>query len=255
MSVPRYDRIGVGYATTRREDPRLAAAIADALGPGSSVVNVGAGAGSYEPTDRHVIAIEPSDEMARQRPPDRVPAIRAFAHDLPLRTDAVDAALAVLTVHHWDEGQVAGIREMRRVARGPVVIVTIDAERSGEMWLMADYLPEVAELDRRIFPALAQLQDWLGPDTTVTPYPVPADTPDWTLLSFWAHPERVLDPAARAGTSGFARMPDAVVDRVVTNVARDLTDGTWNARHGNLRTLHALDVGLRIVVSPGAPAG
>ena len=252
MSVTRYDEIGVGYATTRREDPRLAAAIVRALGPGRSVVNVGAGAGSYEPDDRHVIAIEPSDEMAGQRPAHRVPAIRAFADALPLRTASVDAALAVLTVHHWDEGQREGIGEMRRVARGPVVIVTIDPERSGQMWLMADYLPEVGELDRRIFPNVDELCAWLGPDATATPFAVPADTCDWTLLSFWAHPERVLDPAARAGTSGFARMPDHVVARVVADVERDLADGTWDARHGHLRSLDALDVGLRIVVSPGS---
>ena len=156
-----------------------------------------------------MIAIEPSDEMAAQRPPHRAPAIRAFADALPLRTDAVDAALAVLTVHHWDEGQREGIREMRRVARGPVVIVTIDAECSGRMWLMADYLHEVADLDRRIF---------------------------------------------RAGTSGFARMSKAVVDHVVSDVGRDLADGRWDARHGHLRQRPSLDVGLRIVVSPGKTA-
>ncbi len=248
-ATPRYDSIGAGYATTRREDPRLAAAILDALGAGRSVVNVGAGAGSYEPRDRHVTAVEPSDVMAAQRPPDRPPAIRATAGRLPLRDRSVDAAMAILTVHHWDEEQEAGVRELRRVARGPVVLLTYDAEVSGAMWLMAEYLHEVAALDRRIFPPMERLASWLGGTAEVRPVPIPRDTPDWSLGSFWAHPERVLDPQARAATSGFARMPETVVRRVVEAVGRDLADGSWDRRHGALRALPTLDVGLRLVVA------
>jgi SAM-dependent methyltransferase len=184
----RYEAIGGGYATTRREDPGLRARIHAALGDARTVVNVGAGAGSYEPRDRHVVAIEPSDVMAAQRPPGLAPAIRAFARDLPLHDGAVDAAMAILTVHHWDAGLRDGVRELRRVARGPVAILTYDPLVSGEMWLMADYLVEVAALDRRIFP-------------------------------------------------------------VVRDVARDLADGTWDRRHGRLRELSELDVGLRLVVA------
>src|SRR3954468_8255425 len=161
----RYDRIGEGYARTRREDPRVREAVLGALGDARTVVNVGAGAGSYEPRDRHVIAIEPSDVMAAQRPPELAPAIRGAAGELPLRDDAVDAAMAFLTIHHWDRDQIRGVRELRRVARGPVVIVTYDARVSGEMWLMRDYLPEVAELDRAIFPAPERVAEWLGGDT------------------------------------------------------------------------------------------
>lgn len=208
---------------------------------------MGAGAGSYEPRDRHVVAIEPSDVMAAQRPPQLAPAIRASAGELPLRDDAVDAAMAVLTIHHWDAEREAGVRELRRVARGPVVIVTFDAEVSGEMWLMRDYLPEVARLDRQIFPAPELVAEWLG-GAEIFELPIPRDTPDWTLGSFWAHPERVLDTEARTGTSGFARMPEAVVGRVVGAVARDLGDGTWDARHGALRELDELDVGMRLIV-------
>lgn len=247
VAPARYDAIGGGYAHTRREDPRLRALIHAALGEARTVVNVGAGAGSYEPRDRQVVAVEPSDVMAAQRPPDLAPAIRASAGALPLHDDSVDAAVAVLTVHHWDEEREAGVRELRRVARGPVVIVTYDAEVSGAMWLLRDHLPEVAALDRDIFPPPGQLLEWLG-GGTATPWPVPRDTPDWMLGSFWAHPERVLDPVARAATSGFARMPPAVVERVVGDVERDLADGTWDARHGHLRDRDALDVGLRVVV-------
>lgn len=246
--TPRYDAIGAGYATTRREDPAIAAAILRALGDAKSVVNVGAGAGSYEPTDRHVVAIEPSDVMAAQRPAHRVPAVRATAQSLPLRDDSVDAAMSVLSLHHWDDGRELGVREMRRVARGPVVLLTYDAEVSGHMWLMHDYLTEVAALDRRIFPPLADVATWLGGSVEIEAVPLSRDTPDWMLGAFWAHPERVLDESARNATSGFARMDASVVERVATDVQRDLADGTWEARHGHLRDLPELDVGLRLVV-------
>src|SRR3954447_24704850 len=177
-------------------------------------VNVGAGAGSYEPRDRHVVAIEPSDVMAAQRPPELAPALRATAAALPLRDGALDAAMAILTIHHWDEALERGVRELRRVARRRVVIVTYDARVAGRMWLM-EYVPEIAELDRRIFPAPERVVDWLRADAEVQVVPIARHTPDWTLGSFWAHPERVLDAAARNATSGFARMPPEVVARVV----------------------------------------
>ena len=249
LEQPRYDTIGHQYARFRREDPRFRARIRASLGDARSVVNVGAGTGSYEPADRHVIAIEPSDVMAGQRPPQRVPAIRAAADELPLRDDSVDAAMAILTLHHWDSAQERGVRELRRVARERVVILTYDAQVSGRMWLMADYLPEVAELDHGIFPAPETLAGWLGGDVEVQPLHLLRDTSDWMLGSFWAHPERVLDAQARANTSGFARMPPAVVERVVTALRRDLEDGSWDARHGRLRELEEYDVGLRLVVA------
>ena len=245
----RYDTIGHGYSQTRREDLRFRAQIHAALANARTVVNVGAGAGAYEPTDRHVIAIEPSDVMAAQRLRDLVPAIRASAGSIPLRDRSVDAAMAILSVHHWDEEREKGVRELRRVARGPVVILTYDAAVSAKMWLMADYLPEVAALDFRIFPSPEQFADWLGGDVRIETMPIPRDTPDWMLGSFWAHPERVLDANARAATSGFARMPANVVDRVVAEVSRDLASGLWDDRHGHLRSLDALDVGLRLVVA------
>jgi SAM-dependent methyltransferase len=249
VSRARYDDIGTGYSRTRREDPFVRERITAALGDARTVVNVGAGAGSYEPLDRHVIAIEPSDVMAAQRPRELAPAIRAAAGELPLRDGSVDAAMAILTIHHWDEALQRGVRELRRVARGPVVIVTYDGDVSGEMWLMRDYLPEVAALDRRIFPPLDDLAAWLGGDVRTEVLPIPRDTPDWTLGSFWAHPERVLDRDAREATSGFARMPPEVVDRVVAAVERDLADGTWDARYGELRTLAEYDAGMRLVVA------
>jgi SAM-dependent methyltransferase len=247
--APRYDRIGKGYALRRREDPRIVALVREALGDASTVVNVGAGAGSYEPVDRHVIAVEPSDVMAAQRRPELAPALRASAGRLPLRDASVDAAMAIMTVHHWDHEQEQGVRELRRVARGPVVVLTGDVEVSAKLWMFDEYLPEAAALDRETFPAIDQLAAWLGGSVTVTPVPVARDTPDHTLLSFWAHPERFLDPDARAAVSGLARMQPGVVDRCVAAVGRDLASGAWDERHGHLRELDAYDAGLRLVVA------
>jgi SAM-dependent methyltransferase len=249
VTSARYDAIGETYSGTRREDARLRARIHAALGDARTVVNVGAGAGSYEPHDRHVIAIEPSDVMAAQRPRELAPAIRASAGSLPLRDGSVDAAMAIVTIHHWDGEREAGVRELRRVARGPVVVVTYDPRISGRMWLIAEYVPEVAELDDRIFPLPEQVAEWLGGEVRVEPLPVPRDCTDWMLGSFWAHPERVLDPVARANTSGFARMEPAAVERAVARLSRDLNSGEWDARHGDLRELAEYDAGLRLIVA------
>jgi SAM-dependent methyltransferase len=245
----RYDTIGKDYASLRREDPRLRARIHAALGAARTVVNVGAGAGSYEPRDRHVVAVEPSDVMAAQRPRELAPAIRASAGSLPLRDGAVDAAMAIITIHHWDADRERGVRELRRVSRGPVVILTYDPRVSNAMWLMADYLPELEALDRSIFPLPETLAEWLGGSVSVEPVPIPRDTSDWMLGSFWAHPERLLDPNARAVTSGLARMDKDVIDRLVARVGSDLADGTWDARYGALRALDEYDAGLRLVVA------
>lgn len=244
----RYDTIGLGYSRTRREEPAIRERVFTALGDARTVVNVGAGAGSYEPRDRYVIAIEPSDVMAAQRPRDLAPAIRASAAALPLRNQAVDAAMAILTVHHWDE-QEQGVRELRRVARGRVVVLTYDIDVCARMWLLADYAPEIAALDRQIFPRPEELGRWLGGRFTVEVVPIPRTCADWMLGAFWAHPERVLDPQARAGTSGFSRIPPAAVDRVVADVERDLRSGAWDERYGELRKLESFDAGLRLVVA------
>ena len=248
-TAARYDTIGDAYSHTRREDPHIRDRIHLALGAARTLVNVGAGAGSYEPLDRHVVAVEPSDTMAMQRPRTLAPALRGSAGALPLRDGAVDAAMTILSLHHWDAEQEQGVRELRRVARGPVVILTYDPRVCREMWLMKDYFPEVAELDSRIFPVPERIVEWLGGKATSSPVLISRDTPDWHLGSFWAHPERVLDPDARAATSGFARAKQEVVDRVVSNVGRDLHDGTWDARHGHLRNLSEYDGGLRLVVA------
>ncbi len=249
METARYNTIGYEYSVTRREDPKLRDRIVKALGDSRTIVNVGAGAGSYEPRDRHLIAIEPSDVMAAQRPDDLAPALRGSAFPLPLRDRSVDAAMAVLTIHHWDDGQEAGVRELRRVARGPVVIVTCDIDVCAQMWLYRDYLPEAADLDRATFPAIDQLVSWLGGDVSVEPVLTSRDTPDWSLTSFWAHPERVLDRSARNATSAFSRQNPVVVARVVEALESDLGDGTWDQRNGHLRTMTEYDAGTRLLIA------
>jgi len=200
-----------------------------------------------------LVAVEPSRVMIEQRSETAAPAVRGLAQALPFADRSFDAAMSVLSLHHWSDSQEAGVRELRRVARQRVVVVTIDAEVSARMWLMADYLVEVAALDRRIFPTPEQVASWLGPRSRVEVVPVSATTPDHTLLSFWAHPERVLDPDARAATSGFARQPPAVVERVVHDLQRDLESGLWDTRHGALRQLDELDAGLRLVIGDLGP--
>ena len=160
--------------------------------------------------------------------------------------------MAILTIHHWDAEREAGVRELRRVATGPVVVLTYLPEVSNEMWLVRDYLPEVGALDSQIFPAPGRLAAWLSGSVAVETIAVHRDSPDWMFGSFWAHPERVLDRDARNATSGFARTSPEIVDRVVRALEHDLASGEWDRRHGRLREFDEFDVGLRLVV--GTPA-
>ena len=246
MLGTRYDAIGAEYAATRREDPRIAALIHAALGDARTIVNVGAGAGSYEPRDREVVAVEPSEVMLAQRDPGGPPAIIGGAYPLPFEDRSMDAAMAILTIHHWDEDRERGVREMRRVASGPVVILTYDPEVSGRMWLMADYLPEVAELDRRIFPSLDALTRWLDAEVTSGRCRFRATRPTGHSVlsgrtpSGFSTPRRAMRLLASRGC--LQRWWIALSGAV----ARDLEDGTWDARHGHLRELDEYDAGLRL---------
>lgn len=238
-----YDAIGAGYAARRRPDPRIAAAIARALGDAASVVNVGAGAGSYEPADRAVVAVEPSHAMIRQRPPRAATVIQGSATDLPFRDGVFAAALAVLTVHHWRD-RVRGLAEMVRVTRERVVIVTWDPASAG-FWLVDDYFPEIVAVDRTIFPPLAELARVLG-GLAVTPLPVPYDCTDGFLGAYWRRPAAYLDDDVRAAISTFAKI-DARPG--LARLGRDLADGAWARRHGRLLACSELDLGYRLVVA------
>ena len=245
-----YDHIGHGYASRRRPDPRIAAVVEAALEDARTVVNVGAGTGSYEPADRCVVAVEPSPVMIAQRPPHGAPVVVAAAERLPFADAAFAAGMAVLTIHHWTRPR-QGCEELRRVVRGPIAILTCEPAVANAMWLMQDYAPEIAAWDAEHFPSTAQVARWLG-GARVETIAVPADCSDGFLMSFWNHPERVVDPAARAATSGLARLPRAVQDRIAHDLGADLDSGAWDARHGHLRSLDSFDAGLRLVVGRGA---
>ena len=230
------------------EDPRYAALLHAALGDARSVVNVWAGTGAYEPADRRVIAIEPRELLASRRPPERAPAIRASPAALPLHDSSVDAAMAVRSVHEWGAACEAGVREMRRVASGPVVILTLDPAVSSQMWLAADYLPLLAELNGEIYPAIEDVSAWLGGSVTVDTVPVPRNSTDWPLSSMWARPEKMCEADARAHSRSLAALPGEALERGLAKLRRDLADGTWDRRYGHLRALYEYDVGLRLIV-------
>ncbi len=236
-----YDGLGEGYALRRRPDSRIASAIVSALSDARTVVNVGAGTGSYEPTDRIVHAVEPSAVMISQRPAGAAPCVLGSAESLPFGTGAFDAAMAVLTIHHWSDWR-RGLREMRRVARRRIVLVTFDAETSG-FWLTRDYFPELMTLDRQIMPKLSELAEELG-DFHATPVPVPHDCADGFLGAYWRQPHIYLDPIARRSMSPFAKI---AVENGLSQLESDLRSDAWRKRNANLLDLEALDVGYRLL--------
>lgn len=244
---PDYDRIGATYGRTRRADPRIETAIARALGDAGTLVNVGAGTGAYEPPDRRVVAVEPSSAMIAHRPAGAAPCVRGAAEDLPFRDRAVDASLAVLTLHHWRD-RPAGLAELRRVVRRRVVVLTWDPDTGAEFWLTRDYFPEFLDLDARRFPTMGALRHGLGA-LQVTPVPIPHDCQDGFLGAYWRRPEAYLDSAVRDGISAFAQIGSDRVARGVAGLAHDLRSGRWEARHGALRERESLDLGYRLIVA------
>lgn len=238
-----YDTIGVNYSDLRKPDPRIEASIARALGPAQTVLNVGAGAGSYEPAGRQVTALEPSAEMIGQRGASAAPAIQGHAEDLPFDTDSFDASMAILTVHHWAD-QAKGLGEMRRVTRGPVVLLTYDPSFRG-FWL-ADYIPELVALDEAQMPRMEDYADWLGP-VEIAPVPIPQDCTDGFLCAYWRRPAAYLDPRVRAAMSSFWALGD--VSEALARLAGDLDTGAWAQRYFELLDRDACDLGYRLVTT------
>jgi SAM-dependent methyltransferase len=246
----RYDRIGRTYTTTRGTDPRIAAHIWSALGDARTVVNVGAGTGSYEPPDRDVTAVEPSAVMIAQRPPGAAPAVQASAEALPFAEASFDAAMAVLTIHHWSDFP-AGATELRRVARDRVVVLSWDPTYVGRMWVGPEYFPELAREDVDGFPSLADQAAVLG-DAAVAVVPVPWDCRDGFFGAFWRRPEAYLDPAVRAGISTLAKRSEDELAEGLARLRADLDSGAWARRHADLLERDSLDLGYRLLVGrPG----
>lgn len=241
MPQATYDTIGEGYALMRRPDPRIAAALNSALGTSRTVINVGAGAGSYEPTDRIVVAVEPSDLMISQRSRGAAPCVRGRAEVLPVQDRSFDAAMAVLTIHHWPDWRL-GLRELRRVARHRVVLLTFDTEASN-FWLTRDYFPELLRLDQQIMPLLDALAEELGA-FEATPVLVPHDCSDGFLGAYWRRPKAYLDPISRRSMSPFGKIDAREgLDRLF----HDIGTGVWYGRNAHILTLDTMDLGYRLL--------
>jgi len=238
-----YDTIGTGYSRVRSEDPRIAAAIWAALGDARTVVNVGAGTGSYEPRDREVTAVEPSEMMIAQRPPGAAPVVRATAEALPFEDDSFDAAMAVLSDHHWPD-RAAGLRELRRVASRRAVVFTFDIALNEVGWLTRDYLTTFRPQGMRI----EELASHLGAQR-IEPVPVPRDCRDGFLHAYWRRPDAYLDARVRDGISVFRLLPAAEVEAAMAALRADLASGEWERRNADILELDELDLGYRLLVA------
>jgi SAM-dependent methyltransferase len=242
-----YDTIGATYTATRRTEPRIAAQIWAALGDVRTVLNVGAGTGSYEPPGRDVTAVEPSALMRAQRPAGSAPCVAAFAESLPFADQSFDAAMAVATIHHWPD-PVAGLREMRRVARR-VVVYSLDTSDAGwprRFWLTRDYLPEFADL-MTAQPSMTELARALG--GRLEPVLIPWDCADGFFEAYWRRPGMYLDESVRRGISVWARLGPKVEQRAVRSLRADLASGRWTERNRDLLALEAAELGLRLLIA------
>jgi SAM-dependent methyltransferase len=244
-TAPIYDRIGRGYAHRRRPDPRIAERISRGIGDARTVVNVGAGSGSYEPAGRDVVAVEPSPVMIAQRPPGAAPVARGVAEALPFPDDAFDAAVAVLTVHHWTD-RAQGLAELRRVAPRQVVF-TWDPDALAAFWFTRDYLPEAEDLDRGFADFTTTLAS-LSP-ARVEDVLVPHDCSDGFYAAYWRRPEAYLDPSVRAAISGFSIIDEDLTRRALDRLAADVESGEWRRRNEELLDLDELDLGYRLVIA------
>jgi SAM-dependent methyltransferase len=245
--APLYDTIGATYTLTRRTEPRIAAQVWAALGDARTVLNVGAGTGSYEPPDRNVVAVEPSAVMRSQRPAGAAPCVAAAAESLPFADQSFDAAMAFATIHHWQD-PTAGLREMRRVARRVVVFThdTSSADWLDRFWLTRDYLPEVADLliGR---PTLPELAHAIGARTE--PVLIPWDCVDGFFEAYWRRPEAYLDERVRRGVSVWSKVGPDAEQRAVHNLRSDLDSGRWTERNRDLVDLDAAELGLRLLIA------
>ena len=237
-----YDSIGLTYSDRRESDPRIAAAIEAAIAGCDSILNVGAGTGSYEPASKSLIAIEPSRTMIAQRPRGAAPVVQGFAESLPFRDGSFDAVLGILTVHHWkDQGK--GFSECRRVARSRVVFFTIDFNVCARFWLF-EYFPELI-IDRDIFPSVERYADFFQ-SVELMPVPIPADCRDGFLGAYWKRPRAYLDPLVRAGISTFSRIGD--IGPNLSRLETDVDSGVWERRNSDLQHRSTLDLGYRLVI-------
>jgi len=237
--------VGRAYPQGRHTDPRIAARIMAAIGDAETILNVGAGTGSYEPADRELVAVEPSATMRAARPEGAAPVIDAKAESLPFDDDSFDASMACITIHHWDD-PAAGLREMRRVTKGPVVILTLDIPHHVN-W-QRDYFAPLMAIERRRFPSPAEIAPILGRRNRIDTLRTPIDCQDGFVDAFWARPDAFLDPQVRAAQSVWGCLDPGVEEEVIAHLEADLESGVWEAAHGHLRTHADYDGALRLIV-------
>jgi SAM-dependent methyltransferase len=242
-----YDSLGRGYTAVRREDPRIAARIRAALGDARTVVNVGAGAGAYEPRELEVVAVEPSDVMIAQRPEGSAPVVRASAESLPFEDGSFDAAMGVLTDHHWHD-HARGLAELRRVA-GRVVLLTWDPATLSDMWVVSEYFPCFADTVPSGYRLETTIERLGGARQEVVP--IPHDCLDGFFHAYWRRPHAYLDPRVRAGISVFAQLDPVCMEEGLARLRADLDSGEWERRHADLLALEELDGGYRLLVHDG----
>ncbi len=242
-----YARHGQGYAGVRRTDPRIAAYVHRALGDARTILNIGAGSGSYEPPDRYVLAIEPSETMRAQRPSHVAPAIHGFAEQLPLDDQSVDASMALATVHQW-RNLGKGLRELRRVTRGPIVVLSFDGDALDRYWL-AHYAPELIAVERRRYPSMEAISQGLGGSTEVQVIPIPIDCADGFTEAFYARPEAFLDARVRGSQSAWTFVPEEGQSRIVSALGDDLKSGAWDRKYGEWRARPYFEGSVRLIVS------
>jgi hypothetical protein len=244
-----YQVIGMGYADHRRPDPRIGDVIDRSLGSAKTVINVGAGSGSYEPGQRQVTAVEPSTVMIGQRPYGAAPCVQGYAESLPFPDESFDAGMAILTVHHWTDAP-AGLAELRRVSARQTVL-TWDPAVIARFWLVEEYLPEIAAAESELatLDLIRAEFERHGARVTVTPVPVPADCIDGFLAAYWRRPQSYLDPRIRASISALANLDQAHVEHAMKRLATDLTSGRWHENHSDLLATGTLDVGYRLITT------
>ena len=243
-----YDRFGHRYSGHRQTDSRIAAYVYQELADAYTILNVGAGAGSYEPTDKYVIAVEPSVTMRNQRlRNNKVPAVNAMAGDLPFDNHSFDAAMAMVTVHHWPDME-QGLKELRRVTRNQVLIMTFDPEQLDGFW-NADYFPEVIEVERARYPQIDFILKALGGTCHVIPIPIPLDCKDGFQEAFYGRPEAFLEKEIRLAQSAWGFIPDEKQEEMVARLKSDLQSGEWDRKYGHFRTQPTFTCALRLIVS------
>lgn len=243
-----YDGFGQKYSSHRQTDPRIAAYVDNELSSAKTILNIGAGAGSYEPTDKYVVAVEPSITMRQQRlDKGKVPAINAKADNLPFDENSFDASMAMITVHHWPDIE-KGLKELRRITKNQVVIMTFDPEQLDNFW-NADYFPEVIAVEKARYPTIDFIKSCLGGQCKVIPIPIPLDCKDGFQEAFYGRPEAFLEKQVRLSQSAWGFIPEDKQEEIVERLRADLENGTWDAKYGHFRTQEFFTCALRLIVA------